>query len=279
MTRNTTIAALAFTALTSLARGDDFYSVRTTTNELVRIGTDGHIVTVGSLGLSTQVTDADLAWHQGTLYMLDSVIASSAKLYTINPSNGSATFVAALGVNAGSTFVPWLLAESLASDGTSLYAVGTTASGTTGSTRFGPINLATGVVGAPVGIADADGMTYGPGGFWVVDSDTNANLAHIRSGNPPAGVVGTSMIAPVPNFRDLAFSGSGLFAQDQTGALWSVSTANGSLQQLTPGFSGNFSGLETTVPSPGTFAIAACALCAVHCRGRRRTIDRGSSST
>ncbi|NUQ34705.1 MAG: putative Ig domain-containing protein, partial [Planctomycetaceae bacterium] len=179
----------AFTAVGSVAvvasglafDGESLFTVNTTTNELVRLGTGGgSAVTVGALGDDAVIALAyDTA--NGVLYGSDT---DNGQLVTIDTASGEVTAIGSFGAGIDVTALAW--------DGAVLYGADTNADQlVTIDTNTGTATPASGVFGA--GLSDPRGLAFEMGGTALYAADgTSGTLYSVNVSNGSASAIGST---------------------------------------------------------------------------------------
>lgn len=240
-----------------------FYSVESTSASLVEISSTGSLTTIGTLGFTTN--DAELEWHQGTLYLLDSA-ASNVNLYTVNVNTGAATFITQI-TDSGS---PVRYVEGLASDGNVLRITHWPAGSSSSSSHFSEVNTTTGAMSnTDSGIRDIDALTFdGAQHFGLDVTGTGSYTLYANSGSPKS-FVGSFANAAVGNVNSLEYADSTLWGISAQGTLMKISTSNAAASDFTVISSDTrrYQGIAA-VPEPTTMSVLAIA--ALLCRRKKR---------
>lgn len=257
------LLALVATA-SAFANAGDFYSVRESTDELVKVNvTTGATTTVGSLGVNFNFGDLAFDTSSNTMYMSSGRDqGNGSSLYTVNLTTGAATLVGAMGQ---------VEMFGLAYDPTSGKLYG---SQSTGAQGFFDINKSTGLASAiqtGQGV-NLDGITYvgstkaitgifaGPGSIYTVDPGSG-NYTLVSNGGGFVDNCGVAWDA----------SNNMMYSVDWSGALYSFDVANGYNRTFIASMGQSYDGLAYTgvVPEP-TMMLAAAAGLAAMVRKRKK---------
>lgn len=220
------VAAVALGLSLSTMGQEGFLTFRTDTAKWLVYGPDGtSFVTLAADNPGVFVSDT--AWHQGRLYCVY-VVSSNRFVGKVDLATGAISDSFPVTFQGSS-----VLAESLVSDGSSLYVSWGAVAGT--STNWGQIDPSNGVVAQTGNTAyDNDGAGFVAGEFFAVDANAVTDGSLFFRGYPVPGTFTGQIGLPYRGLADLGSIDDKLYGLDFVNNILRLSPADGTVLEVIP---------------------------------------------